>query len=127
MRTRKLTITKLTHRFGGISIKKSLNVAAGTVREQFIPAACPVPGVGRIRGKAETAASVDTIAEVGLLFGDLVLIDYSATGASDAGELYTVKIVGSADTSGLQLSYVDPATQIAEAIIHQNAYRNDVS
>ena len=116
-----------THRFGGISLKKSLNVAAGTVKEQFLPCACPVPAAGRVRGKAEVAGGVDTIAEAGLLFGDLVLIDYSATGASDAGELYTIKAVASADTSGLQLVGIDPATQLIEGTPHQNAYRNDVS
>jgi len=117
----------LTHRFGGVAIKRALLAAAGTVSAQFLPAACPVPAVGRVRGKAETATSVDTITEAGLLYGDLVLIDYSATGASDGGELYTIKIAASADTSGLQLVGIDTATQYVEGTPHQNAYRNDVS
>lgn len=117
-----------THRFGGVAVKRAL-LAAGvtTVAEQFLPCACPVPSVGRVRGKAETVASVDTIAEAGLLYGDLVLIDYSATGASDGGELYTIKQAASADTSGLELVGIDPATQFIEGTPHSRAYRNDVS
>lgn len=116
-----------THRFGGVSVKTSLVVAAGTVTAQFLPCACPVPAVGRVRSLAENPTSVDTISEAAALFGDLVLIDYSATGASDGGELYRVKEVASADTSGLQIVGIDVATQYIEATPHNAAYRNDVS
>lgn len=122
-----------THRFGGVALKRSLNVAAGTVREQFLPCACPVPSLGRIRGRAETVASVDTLTELALLIGDLVLIDYDATGAADGGQLYTIKEAGSADTSGLEIVY--GATAVSgnrarywlDVTVQSRAYRNDVS
>lgn len=116
-----------THMFGGVSLENSLNAAAGTVLEQFLNCACPVPAVGRIRGNAETSANVDTLTELALLIKDLVLIDYNATGASDGGELYTVKDAASADTSGLTIEFGNPATQELDVSVHSRAYRNDVS
>ena len=116
-----------THLFRGVAMENSDNVAAGTVKEQFLNSACPVPDVGRIRGKAETAASVDTLTELALLLGDLVLIDYSATGAADGGQLYTIKEAGSADTSGLELVGGNTAIQTIDVTVDPRAYRSDVS
>lgn len=116
-----------THKFGGIAIEDALLAAAGTVLEQYLNTANPVPYVGRIRGKAETSGSVDTAAEIALLVQDAVLIDYSATGASDGGELYTIKEVASADTSGLEIVGGNPATQTLDVTVDARAYRHDVS
>lgn len=116
-----------THRFGGVALKGSENAAAGTTLTQYITCACPVPFLGRIRGRAETVASVDTDSELNGLIGDVVLIDYAATGGSDGGELYTIKEVGSADTSALEIVGGIPATFQLEVVIHSRGYRNDVS
>lgn len=116
-----------THKFGGVAIKQSLLAAAGTNVAQFLPAACPVPYVGRIRGKAEVAASVDTLSELQGLIGDVVLIDYSATGAPDGGQLYTIKVAGSADTSGLEIVDGNIATGTLDVVIDARAYRHDVA
>jgi len=116
-----------THRFGGVAERKSDNSGAGTTLEQFITCGCPVPNIGRIRGKAETAANVDTLSELALLLGDVVLIDYSATGASDGGQLYTIKDAASADTSGLELAGGNVATQTLDVFVDVRAYRHDVS
>ena len=114
-----------THKFGGVAMKDSENVAAGTTKEQYLTTANPVPGVGRIRGKAETAASVDTASEIALLVQDVVLIDYSATGAADGGQLYTIKEVASADTSGLEIVGGNPALSELEVTLVAVAYRHD--
>jgi hypothetical protein len=114
-----------THKFGGIANEDSINVAAGTVAEQFLLTANPVPQVGRIRGKAETSTAVDTLTELALLMQDLVLIDYAATGGSDGGELYTIKDAGSADTSGLELVGGNTALSTLDALIVATAYRHD--
>src|SRR3990167_8422672 len=118
-----------THRFGGVANEDSLNNSAATpvVLEQFLNCAIPVPNVGRLRGKAETAASVDTLTELALLLGDFVLIDYAATGGSDGGELYTVKEAASADTSGLELVGGNTAIQTLDAVADARAYRLDVT
>jgi len=116
-----------THEFGGVAMVPSLNVAAGTTEAQFLLTANPVPHVGRIRGKAETAASVDTLTELAALLLDAVLIDYNATGASDGGQLYTIQEVASADSSGLTLIGGNPALSELEVTVDARAYRTDVS
>lgn len=116
-----------THRFGGVALEPSLNVAAGTVSEQFLNCSAPVPNIGRIRGKAETFASVDTLTELALLIQDVTLIDYSATGAPDGGQLYTIKQTASADTSGLEIVGGIPALGLLDVVVDARAYRHDVS
>lgn len=118
-----------THRFGGVSLENSLNNKAATpvVIEQFLNTANPVPSVGRLRGKAETAANVDTLTELALLLGDMVLIDWDTTGASDGGELYTIHDDATADTSGLELIGGNPAIQTLDATLAATAYRHDVT
>ncbi len=123
------TVVVATDLFGGIAVKNSLNVSAGTVREQFLPAACPVPMVGRMKGAAQTSANVDTLTELALLIGDVVLIDYNATGAIDGGELYTIKTTEDtpADTSAFELVHGNVATSVLEVVVHADAYRFDVT
>lgn len=116
-----------THKFGGVALKDSENAAAGTTLTQYLNTANPVPYVGRIRGKAETASSVDTQSEVNGLVQDAVLIDYSATGAPDGGQLYTIKVAASADTSGLEIVDGNAALQTLDVVVDARAYRHDVS
>lgn len=116
-----------THQFGGVAMKDSENAAAGTTLAQFLPTANPVPSVGRIRGKAETAANVDTLAELVALLTDAVLIDYNATGAPDGGQLYTIKDAASADSSGLEIVGGNPALSELEVTVDARAYRTDVA
>lgn len=116
-----------THKFGGVAIEKSENAAAGTVLEQFLTCACPVPYVGMIEGKAETQANVDTLTELALLIQDVVLIDYSATGASDGGQLYTIKDAAAADTAGLEIVGGNTALSTLKVTVDARAYRHDVA
>lgn len=116
-----------THRFGGVALKNSANAAAGTTNAQYLMTANPAPYVGRIRGKAETAASVDTISEIQGFNGDSVLIDYAATGAGDGGQLYTIKDAASADTSGLEIVGGNTALGTLDVVVAAQAYRHDVS
>lgn len=116
-----------THKFGGVAIENSENVAAGTVKEQLLNTANPVPNIGRIRGACETSGAVDTLTELALLIQDVVLIDYNSTGASDGGELYTIKNAASADTSGLEIVGGNTATNELDVVVDARAYRHDVS
>lgn len=116
-----------THRFGGVAQRRSENSGAGTTLQQFVNAICPVPYVGRIRGNAETATSVDTLAELVLIIQDFVLIDYSATGASDGGQLYTIKNAAAADTSGLEIVGGNVALSTLDVVLDARAYRHDVT
>lgn len=116
-----------THRFGGIAMKPCLPEVTGTVVAHKTLAACPMPGLGRIRGKGETATAVDTDAEILGLIGDYVLIDYSATGGADGGELYTIKNAASADTSGLEIVDGNASKGTLDVTVDGRAYRHDVS
>lgn len=117
----------MTHQFGGVAQADSDNAAAGTTKAQFLTTANPVPSVGRIRGKAETFANVDTLAELVGLLSDSVLIDYNSTGGVDGGELYTIKDAASADSSGLEIVGGNPALGELEVTVDARAYRTDVA
>lgn len=116
-----------THLFRGIAIENSENSAAGTTLTQYLNAACPVPYVGRICGKAFISTEVDTASELAGLIGDFTLIDYNATGASDGGELYTIISNATADTSGLEVVGGNPALATLCVVVAAQAYRSDVS
>lgn len=116
-----------TDLFGGVAIENSLNVSAGTVQEQFLNCACPVPSVGRMQGAAEVSANVDTLTELALTVGDVVLIDYDATGASDGGELYTIQDVAAADTAAFEIIGGNTATSRLDVVVNPHAYRFDIS
>lgn len=116
-----------THNFGGIANEDSENAAAGTVLEQFLNVAVPVPAVGRIRGKAETFANVDTLTELALIIMDKSLIDYNATGGVGSTQLYTIKDVAAADVNGLTIVGGIPALGILDVVVDARAYCLDVA
>lgn len=116
-----------TERFTGIALKDSENVAAGTTKTQYLTTVCPVPYLGRIRGKAETSTQVDTAAELAGVIGDVSEIDWNATGAADGGQLYTLKADLGADTGGLEIVGGNTALAELEVVVDARAYRHDVS
>lgn len=118
-----------TDTFGGVAMKGSKTNTAGTNVAQTIIAACPVPNLGRLRGKAESAAAIDTAAELLGVIGDVVLIDYAATGGADGGELFTIKSVASADTSAFTIVEGDTFKGTLDVVIDPRGYRtaNDIS
>lgn len=116
-----------TNIFGGVAIKGALPFKTGTLVAQKTYTANPVPWLGLIRGRAETVANVDTDAEILAITGDVVTIDYNATGASDGGELYTIKDTAAADTSGFQIIDGNPSKQSLDVVCYGTIYRHDVS
>ena len=119
-------LTASTHQFGGIAISRCLPAGSGTVIAHTAMSSCPVPHVGRIRGKAETAGSADSDSEILGLINDAVLIGYNATGAVDGGELYTIKVAASANTSGLEIVDGNAAKQTLDCVVHAIAYRSEI-
>ena len=115
-----------THRFGGIFMRPA-QPETGTLVAHAAPCSCPLPTLGFMEGRAETAASIDTATELTGVTGDTVLIDYSATTAPDSGELYTIKEVASADTSGLEIVDGITAKGILRVMVDPRAYRSDVA
>lgn len=116
-----------THNFGGIAIKPCVPFKTGTVLAHASVVARPIAAAGIIRGKAETFASADSDSEILGLLGDVTLIDYNSTGGSDGGELYTIKEVASADTSGLRIVEGNAAKGTLDVEVDPRAYRHDVS
>jgi len=116
-----------THQFGGVAQRGSEVIAAGTNKAQFLTTANPVASVGRIRGKAETLANVDTMTELVAILSDSVLIDYDSTGGTDGGELYTIQDTASADSSGLEIVGGNVALGELEVTVDARAYRTDVA
>lgn len=117
-----------THRFGGVAIREAQPVTAGsTVVAHTTLASCPIPNLGRIRGVGKTFANIDTAAELLAIIGDLVLIDYAATGSPTGGPLYTIQDTASANTSGLELVEGNIARGTLDVTVHGSAYRSVVS
>lgn len=116
-----------THRFGGIAIKNPSPFKTGTLVAHETVASCPVPWLGRIRGKSEVTTTMDTDAELIGLIGDVTLIDYNSTGGTDGGELYTIKDAASADTSGLEIVDGFTGTGLLEVVVDGRSYRHDVA
>lgn len=115
-----------THRFGGIATKNPTPFGTGTLVAHTMMSACPIPWLGRIRGKGEVAANVDTDSEILGIIGDVTLIDYNSTGGADGGELYTIKDVASADTSGLEIVEGNVAKGTLDVVVDGRSYRHDV-
>jgi len=114
-----------THRFGGVAQEGAEpKNSTDTVTAHTTHVAQPVPNIGRIRGKAETVASIDTASELLGVIGDYTLIDYNSTGGTDGGELYTIKDAA-ADTSGLEIVEGNVAKGLLEVVVDNNAYRHD--
>lgn len=116
-----------THRLGGIILKDALVNGAGTVVAHSTVVALPIPYVTRIRGRAETAASIDTDAELLAILGDYTLIDYASTGSPSSGPLYTIKEAAAADTSGLEIVDGNIAKQTLDVTVDARALRSDVT
>lgn len=117
-----------THKLGGVALKGALPATTDTLVAQKVHLAAPVAWAGVLRGKAEVAGSVDTASELLGIIQDASLIDYSATGASDGGELYTLKEADSgADTSGLEFVDGNIFKGTLDAVVDGRAYRHDVA
>ena len=114
-----------THTFGGVSLKGSNPFKTGALVAQTAICACPIPHAGLIRGKAESAAAIDTDAELLGFINDTVTFDYSATGASDGGELYTIKTASEtpADTGGLAIINGNIAKGTLDVEVYATVYR----
>lgn len=114
-------------RFGGVILDNAQVNASGIVYAQTVRAAMPIPNITRIRGRAETVASIDTDAELILLLGDYTLFDYNATGSVTGGPLYTIKQTASADTSGLEIVDGNISKGTLDVTVDFRAIRYDVA
>lgn len=112
-----------TDNFGGISIKLAEPRKTGTLVAQTVPCACPIPNAGKIQGKAETAANIDTESELLAIIQDAVTIDYNATGAPGSNPLYTIKDTAAADTSAFTIVGGNISKGLLEVEVDARFYR----
>lgn len=112
-----------THNFGGVAISNCLPYLTGTVVAHVAKASCPVPSIGRIRGRAFITTEMDTLSELTAIIGDVTLIDYNATGGSDGGEAYTIITDATANTSGLRIEDGNFARGTIDVSVDALAYR----
>ena len=83
-----------TDSFVGVAQQNMKVDSAGTVVAHKLRVVVPIPSVTRIRGKAKTAANIDTDAELLLILWDYV--DFDLTTA-----VYTIDDTAAADASAL--------------------------
>lgn len=109
-----------TDSFVGVATENMKVNSAGTVVAHTLSVAMPIPGITRIRGKAKTAASVDTDSELLGLLHDLVLFDLTSS-------VYTIDETASANTSGLEIVDGIISKGILDVIVDARVMRNKVS
>lgn len=116
-----------TYMLGGIASRDAQVNSSGTVITQKGEVIVPLPWASRIRGKAETTASVNTDAELLAILYDVTLIDYNSTGSSLSGPLYTLKETVTTDAGGLTIIDGDIVKGTLDTIVDFRALRNDIS
>lgn len=109
-----------TDNFVGIAAKDAEVNSAGTVIAHKTYVTVPLPLVTRIRGRAKTAANVDTDSELlGVLY-DAVLFDLTSAA-------YTIDETAAADTSGLIIVDGNPIKSTLDVVVDARATRADIS
>lgn len=108
-----------TDLFVGI-LAKDMLPTSGTIIAQKTYVTVPIPHVTRIRGRAKTAANVDTDAELLAILWDVVLFDLTSTA-------YTIDDAAAGDTSGLTIRDGNPAKSTLDVVVDARAMRADIS
>ena len=114
--------------FAGIAISPAQPLKTGTLVAHKTMTSNPIANLGRIRGKAQTAANVDTDSEIIDMIMDYTTIDYNSTGGTDGGELYTIIDTGGvADASAFTIIDGNAALQTLDVTPADEAYRLKVA
>lgn len=117
-----LTDTKprvATDEFLGVATKDA-EVSGVTVTAHTTFFAAIIPNITRIRGRAKTAANVDTDAELLLILNDLVDFDLTAS-------TYTIDDTAASNASGLQVIDGNTAKSTLDVIVDARALRTVIS
>lgn len=109
-----------TDSFQGIFAKDAEITAAAVVTAHKTYVTVPIPQVTRIRGRAKTAANVDTDAELLALLFDAVDFDLT-TG------VYTIDDTAASNASGLQIVDGNPAKSTLDVVVDTRAMRYAIS
>ncbi len=109
-----------TDNFIGISAKDAEINASATVIAHKTYVTVPIPQITRIRGRAKTAANVDTDAELLLILNDY--LDFDLTAA-----VYTIDDVAASNASGLMCIDGNTAKSTLDVVTDGRAMRISIS
>lgn len=109
-----------TDNFVGIAAKDAEVDATATVTAHKTLVTVPIPFVSRIRGKAKSAAAIDTDAELVAILEDFVLFDLTSS-------VYTIDQAAAADTSGLKIVDGNIYKGTLDVVVDARAMRADIS
>lgn len=109
-----------TDAFVGVAAQNMKVDSAGTVVAHALQVAVPIPSCTRIRGKAKTAANVDTDAELLLILWDYVLFDLTTA-------VYTIDDTAAADSSALTIVNGNPAKSTLDVVVSAIGMRTDTA
>jgi len=110
-----------TDAFVGISAQDAPVGTDTTVDADWVDVVEPIPNWTRLRGKAKTAASVDTLTELIGLLWDVVLFDAANTNT------FTIDQTAAADTSGLTIKGGIFEQGLLDVTVDPRAMRYDIS
>lgn len=109
-----------TDSFVGVSAENMKVNAAGTVLAHTLSVVVPIPSCTRMRGRAKTAASVDTDAELLLILWDYVTFDLTTA-------VYTIDETAAADSSGLTIVDGNPSKSTLDVVVSALCMRTDTA
>ena len=109
-----------TDYFVGVAHEDTAVNSSGTVVASVLSVVVPIPESTRIRGKAETPASIDTDAELITFLWDVCLFDLSAA-------VYTIDESGTANTSALTIVGGIPSKGLLDVTVDVRAMRATVA
>jgi len=109
-----------TDNFLGVAGGDAQVNSSGTVIAQTVLVDQVIPYSTLIRGRAKSAAAIDTDAELLAILFDFVLFDLTAA-------VYTIDQAAAADTSGLTVQNGNIATGTLDVTVDARAMRADIS
>ncbi len=107
--------TVATDEFIGIAAKDAPTLPT-TLAAHTTSVVVPIPNVTKLRGRAKTAANVDTDAELLLILGDFTQFDLTSA-------VYTIDDTAAADAAGLQIVDGNPAKSTLDVTVDARAMR----
>jgi len=109
-----------TDQFIGVAVESMKVNSAGTVVAHSLSVAVPIPHCTRIRGKAETPASIATDAE-------LLAILFDSTSFGLSGGVYTISETAAGDSEGLMIVEGNIVKGTLDVVVDARVMRTDVA
>ena len=110
----------MTDQFVGIASGDAPVNSAGTVLADYVGVIEPLAGFTRMRSKAKTVTSLDTLTELVGLLWDAVLFEF-------ASNTFTIDQTAAADTSGLTIKGGIWEQGLLDVTVDARAMRTDVA